>query len=404
MLNFQGYQRWLRRAAAMIVLHALGFLGGHAVAQEPVRISSIKELRDRFRTLEEKPVVLRGWVSTEKKLPRGVIKGFYLKDRFGSLLLIRTTGDLPEIGAELIVTGPALRDAKSRDIYVLEEQRTDIDERELELVNQCEDGIQNGQWRDAEELIQEIRLLKPGSAYIAGLIQELAEHRLVTECRGAIQSGQFGVAGELILDIERLNPGSSYISVLEGELEDAERRRRLMISLGVGIAVLGLGAIVLIIMRRRGEDPGPVAYPVEDDTKSAEDYPTKPVMEDYKTVRVYKTTKTLPGKLAVLEDGAESDVFVLFDQTGKGEVDIGRDSPDVSSGIRIKDDSNTLSRRQARLTYDRENNQFRLKNLAGGESNPTIVDGKEMAENTEITISEGQVLTMGSVKLKFRAN
>ena len=118
----------------------------------------------------------------------------------------------------------------------------------------------------------------------------------------------------------------------------------------------------------------------------------------------YKTTKILPGKLIVVDDrnGAqETEVIYLTDPSGMGEVEIGRESPDVTDGVRIKDKANTLSRRQARLVYSAQAGEFRLVNLAGEDSNPTVINGRRMANQETVLLGNNDILQMGTVRLKF---
>lgn len=91
-------------------------------------------------------------------------------------------------------------------------------------------------------------------------------------------------------------------------------------------------------------------------------------------------------------------------QTGRGEIEIGRDSPDKSGGIRTKAPSNTLSRSQARLLYSSQKRGFKLMNLAGESSNPTIVNGRQMAANEVIELNDGDNLVMGNSEMKFIKN
>ncbi len=84
-----------------------------------------------------------------------------------------------------------------------------------------------------------------------------------------------------------------------------------------------------------------------------------------------------------------------------GEVEIGRESPDVTDGVRIEDKANTLSRRQARLVYSAQTGEFRLVNLAGGDSNPTVINGRRMASNETVLLRNDDILEMGNIRLKF---
>ena len=140
--------------------------------------------------------------------------------------------------------------------------------------------------------------------------------------------------------------------------------------------------------------------------KTAKILPPKPtVLEDRaKEPAEYKTTKILPGKLIVVDDrnGAqETEVIYLTDPSGMGEVEIGRESPDVTDGVRIKDKANTLSRRQARLVYSAQAGEFRLVNLAGEDSNPTVINGRRMANQETVLLGNNDILQMGTVRLKF---
>jgi hypothetical protein len=85
---------------------------------------SVDDLRRHFSAQYKNEVVsVRGWVSTEKRVTSSSFKGFYLKDRYGSLVLIRTTSSLPDITSELLVTGVATQDADTGDIYLAETKR-----------------------------------------------------------------------------------------------------------------------------------------------------------------------------------------------------------------------------------------------------------------------------------------
>ena len=119
----------------------------------------------------------------------------------------------------------------------------------------------------------------------------------------------------------------------------------------------------------------------------------------------YRTTKILPGKLIMLNNqhGAEETAVIhLTDASGRGEVEIGRESPDAIGGVRIKDKANTLSRRQARLVYSAQTGEFRLVNLAGEDSNPTVINGRRMAKQETVPLGNDDILQMGAVRLQFR--
>jgi hypothetical protein len=164
-----------------------------------------------------------------------------------------------------------------------------------------------------------------------------------------------------------------------------------IVLVAVGVAVLALVGVAIFLVRRGR----PTVSHIDGDKPQR-------TVDDYKTLRVYKTTKVLPGKLVVIDGRQETDTIHLSDQTGRGEIEIGRDSPDITGGIRIKDKSNTLSRRQARLLYSASSREFRLVNVAGDSSNPTIINGRQMTQDEALVLKDGDIMIMGNVELKFR--
>ena len=166
----------------------------------------------------------------------------------------------------------------------------------------------------------------------------------------------------------------------------------------IGAAVLVLIVIAVLLMRRQ-RSAGVSAAPADG---AAVSLPPSTTIDDFKTVKVYKTTKVLPGTLVVMEGGKETDIIYLSDQSGRGEIEIGRDSPDAAGGIRIKDRTNTVSRRQARLVYSADTRDFRVVNVATEQSNPTTVNGKPLAANESVLLSDGDTVGMGSLEVKFR--
>ncbi len=351
-----------------ICLAAVLLLAPASSAQDAV---SVRELRMSFdSTYKNELVAVHGWVSTEKRVLSKTFKGYYIKDRFGDFLLIRTTQQLPDINSELDVKGVAVRDADTGDVYLTETTR-DV-----------------------------LRAIPPGG----GNVGSPAAPPVSTSQAPAPQAPGAAPAAPVAAPEEPAGPPAD---------EGMSQQTKLLIGFGVAIVVLVSAALFLLTRKR--EAPAAAAGPGWDASASAGAptvreagapavYPTAsgPTVDDYKTVKVYKTTKVLPGKLVVVENKQETDVIHLTDQSGRGEVEIGRDSPDITSGIRIKDRTNTLSRRQARIAYSASSRQFSVVNLAGDASNPTIVNGRQMTENESLALKDGDVLVMGNVEMKFR--
>jgi hypothetical protein len=296
----------IRRTTALSF--AILFLSAAALKADDVSIGDVK--RGKYNN---EVVSVSGEVVPGPKVETLSLKGYYLKDRYLDVILVKTTDQLPELKSEYQVTGVAQPDAASKETFILEKQRVAIPQTPPAAP-------------------------PPPPA----------------------------------------PPSRNYRPLI-----------------AIGAVVLVLVGIAIWLMRRQRSTAAP--------TDGAEASPPPPAaIDDFKTVKVYKTTKVLPGTLVVLEGGRETDIIYLSDQSGRGEVEIGRDSPDASGGIRIKDRTNTVSRRQARLVYSANTGVFRVVNLATEQSNPTTVNGKAVAANESVALSDEDTLGMGSMELKFR--
>lgn len=332
---------------------------------------SVDELKEGFSSrYKQESVALRGWVATEKRVVSSSFKGYYLRDRFGSLILVRTTKPLPEITTEIQVTGVALQDADSGELYVAEVFRGEI----------------------LKETAQEKE--KPPARSAAPLPPA---PKPVLEAKPATD-----------LPKQPAQPPPQPVGKAPTPAPEKEGLETSWVLGLIGTGIVALIALAVYLSRRGSaqrstyaapaESTGVQASPVAQPTLAA-----NPSFDDFKTVKVYKTSKVLPGQLVVLEGDRETDILYLSDQSGRGEIEIGRDSPDITGGIRIKDPSNTVSRRQARILYLPDRQQFQLMNLAGDSSNPTAVNGKVLRENEAVPLSDGDKIVMGSLTARFRA-
>jgi len=382
MRNARGLTRGAVLAAVVAVVVGCWLVVG-AAAQAPQAQAPVahKALKDSFALYNKEVVVVQGWVTTEKQVREASFKGYYLRDRFGDLILIRTTKPLPGINTEVRVKGVALLDTDpKREPYVAEEER--------------------------ESLKVPVDVDRP---VVESKIDEKAN-----------------AAGEKITPASDVAKASDTKNIpLSPALPVSQPGRFAWLTsrwiAGLSIAGLALlvAAFVLVLSRKKEADAATIASTADawqspyQSTAAASQGPADlglrkepaaeaPVVEDYKTVKAFKTTKVLPGRLIVLENQKETDVIHLSDQSGRGEIEIGRDSPDATAGIRIKDKTNTLSRHQARLMYSAATQEFKLLNLVGDTANPTLHNGRPMHENEAIVLKDGDVLGMGNVELKFR--
>jgi hypothetical protein len=244
--------------------------------------------------------------------------------------------------------------------------------------------------------------------------RRVAELRI--EIPELIDAADWEQAGARVEELLSLAPGSAdalgwaaSIDAFMAEEARAAANRRMLIYGGMGLAAILLAATgTWLIRASKAAPPAAVATgspATKSVTSSTADRPLVAAPEgidDYKTVKVYKTTKVMPATLTVLDGEAETDVIHLYDHTGTGEVELGRESPEANSGIRIKDKTNTVSRRQATIQYLSSSKTFWLTNLAGLTSNPTVLNGRELGENESAELSDGDTVIFGALKARFR--
>ncbi len=346
------FPRGQRVAALMCRLLTVGLFAGVINAQTPI---SVRELVRGFHSrYKNEQVTVQGWVSAEKRVSSTSFKAYYLKDRYGSTIVVRTVNKVPQINSEVLVTGVALVDADTRRFFISETRREEVSSAGEETEEEAREPLE---LPSTENLIL-IGVIAIGLLWVVVRLRR----RKAAPAPGPVPSYKPAPA-----------PVPSYKS---GPAPEPGRPYK----------------------------PAPPPIPSAESASVA--FPTaqvaSPTMDDFKTVRVFKTTKVLPGTLVILENGEETDTIYLSDQSGRDEIEIGRDTPDITGGIRIKDKTSTLSRRQARLLYSAAEEQFKLVNLAPETSNPTIINGRQMSGDETVVLKDNDVLRMGNVELRFR--
>ena len=339
------FTRGVGVAAFVCRLLTVVLFAGVINAQTPI---SVRELVRGFHSrYKNEQVAVQGWVSAEKMVSSTSFKAYYLKDRYGSTIVVRTVNKVPEINSEVLVTGVALVDADSKRFFISETRREEV-------------GSAGEETEEAAR--QPLELPSTENLILIGVIA-IALLWVVVRLRRRKAAPAASAPG----------PVPSYKPAPAPE-------------------------------SGRPYKPAPPPIPSAESASVA--FPTAQVasstVEDFKTVRVFTTSKVLPGTLVILGNGQETDTIYLSDQSGRDEIEIGRDSSDIAGGIRIKDKTSTLSRRQARLLYSAGEKQFKLVNLAPETSNPTMINGRQMSGDETVVLKDNDVLRMGSVELRFR--
>jgi len=350
----------------------LGMLGAAVQAQAFV---SIEDLTSNISEYKDEKVQVQGWVASEKKVQSRTFKGYYLKDRYATFLLVRTTEELPPINAELTVTGIAMVTAEG-DIYLTEIAREESKEEEYAEFWRLQDEKQQLEQQQSELQAQIDAVRKAAEIQDAATRQQQSALKADLERQREILQQKERELKAKIAEEERRR--EEMKRRLKEEREAAERNMYILFGV-IGVVIVFLMGLVFYAIARKA--PKPIDYP---------------------TVKFYRSSKPLPGRFILIEGGRETHTVPLSDQTGKGEVEIGRDSGDIKTGIRIKDPSNTMSRRQARLVYTASTGEFRLVNLAGDQANPTLVNNRAVGLNEVVVLQDGDLVQMGRQEMKFR--
>jgi len=125
------------------------------------------------------------------------------------------------------------------------------------------------------------------------------------------------------------------------------------------------------------------------------------------TVPPQETVKML-GRLEVISGHDEPEIPLMAPVSQRGpsgaghRYTIGRSpasAEDKYTHIQLK--PRTVSREQAELSH--VSNSFRLTNLVSEQKNPTLVNGAALEKGEQVQLSDGDVITMGEVKLRLHA-
>jgi hypothetical protein len=339
-------------------------------AEQPT--NRVQDIQNSPGEFEDEVVEIRGFVTEYKEDDVETTRFYYLKDRYGDIIMVRTTGGLPTVGERYRVSGPVSIDPEMNRPYVSEESRAQLS------------GVATG---------------GAGSDGDA------------TQGAGSEASGGDGTAG---------GDGTSVQTLL-------------FVAIGVVVLLL-FGLLIYVLYQRRqaqvatqggsslsadtpppsgGQNGGQQASGQQasgqqaggsgaaSQASSGGPEPEEVVQDE--TVKMHvppEGTLKFLGSLEVVVGLDDVDRIPLHrppGQDGKeAEITIGRASGPPYEHIELK--PRTVSSKQAKLVHDGD---CKVVNYASKESNPTRVNGEPMDLNDSVEIEDGDVLTMGEVKLRY---
>ncbi len=308
----------------------------------------VKDIKRNPRKYRNEVVAIDGFVTQFVEDKAQTTDFYYLKDDWGGLIKVRTSAGRPEVGRKYRVTGPLSIDIRYREPFISEEKR------------------------------------------------ELLEQPIVVESpnTGAVEASR-----EQNVTVEPVAPEPQPDQPV---IQQPLWQKPIFLIVGGAILLLVLIIILVAILLRSStrSDKG------SDEPISASDNPAPGQTLEGKTIKMQVpppgTLKLLPGRLEVLsgDDTVKEIRFYKPKGVARPEVTFGRAQGPAYSHVQLK--AMTVSSRQAKMVFDGAT--VFLINYASSESNPTLINGREMAVEESVPVNNGDTIAMGEVKFKFHAN
>lgn len=355
--------RMTRTATVVFLLFCAFALSAQSDGLQPTRIAVIKGLPGTY--LNER-VRIDGFVTQFVDATSKSTSFFYLKDDWGAVMKVRTSKESPSVGKRYSIEGPVGLDPRTKDLYVSEESR-------LELFK----GV------EAEINLNQHPVISPP-----------------TKTDVAVQTS-VGTA------VSTAPPSATAAetttrATTTGSLDGVSAWP---IYLAIGGAVILILAVAVFLMLRSRRDEMPTAdYGLASASHMEAPPPPEQVIEG-KTIKLHapppNTVKLLPGWFEVTagDDVVKQIRFYKLGGDRGAETTFGRAAGRPYAHIQLK--APTVSSRQARVSFD--NGAAQLTNFASSDSNPTRVNGRELAVNESVDLSESDRVEMGEVSLLFHS-
>jgi hypothetical protein len=327
--------------AVVVLLFCTASLLAQADRLQPTRIAAIKANRSSY---VNEVVRIDGFVTRFVDSGSKSTSFFYLKDDWGSVIKVRTSTEAPSVGKRYSIAGPVGIDPRSDDLFISEETRV---------------------------AVVDTLAVQPTPSVQPKVSDDPTKDHQATPNGGTTKS----------------NSLSLYLLI-------------------GGAAVIVLTAITLIMVRLNREEMQTADYyslsSISPGTRIEPPPPPEQVIEG-KTIKLHapppNTVKLLPGWFEVLEgdDVVKQIRFYKLGGERGSETTFGRAAGRPYAHIQIK--APTVSSRQAKVSFD--NGAPLLTNFASADSNPTRVNGRDLAMNESVPLSESDRVQMGEVSLLF---
>lgn len=335
-------------------------------AQTRVGVGDVRS--DVNRWLNER-VELTGVVQNYVQDRASTSRFYILRDDFGRTILVRTGPELPETNAKYTVIGTVSYDVTRRELFVHEDQRIQL---------------------------------------------TTAEGLPVGTASGRIPVGAAASAAEVS------PPAATATTPTESGTEVAPAAGwqwwEVALVVGLGALLIGIVAALIVVLRGKRRTAGPPvsdfnlsaslpAHPVTAPNAGVLDIPAPQEVIEGRTIKMHapppNTIKLLPGWLEVVsgDEVVKQIRFYKLKGDATSETTFGRAVGRPYAHIQLK--PMTVSSRQAKVSF--EPGGPRLTNFAAADSNPTKVNGRELAVGESVALQEGDMVEMGEVVFRHHA-
>ena len=334
-------------------------------ALQPMRISLIKANAAGY--LNEL-VRIDGFVTQFVDTGTKSTRFYYIKDDWGSVVKVRTSKQAPSVGKRYSIEGPVGVDPRTKDLYVSEETRAELFKGVEPWINMEQRDIASPP-RDAATAQEKATTTQTAASETAG----------ASATAKAPAGTTTGIASP---PTERSTPTLMYVAIG-----------------GAALIILALG--LFLAFRSRSDDQLTNDFSIA--TAAVEAPPAPEQVIEGKTIKLHapppNTVKLLPGWFEVVsgDDVVKQIRFYKLGGEHGAETTFGRALGRPYAHIQLK--ATTVSSRQAKVTFD--NGSARLTNFASNDSNPTNVNGRDLAVNESVPLRESDRVEMGEVSLLF---
>ena len=361
-------------------------------------LTTIEILSTRYNSFNHEEVVFEGYIERYVAGSATTSSYYEIKGEYGATIRVNTTQPSPEINQRYRVTGTMT--IHNGEPLIIEKHK-----RMIHIQGYSLTIIQNPQGAGSVSPAGRIDI-DPGESVN---ISAIANRNFRFE--------NWTIDNRVVSTNENYNfvmPEANTVIVANFAKDNT-----LWIVGGAALGLLVLALIIVLALRKPRQMPPPPPMPTMEpaSTKFKEEPATETVRinvdQDYTTIKLQQsapaTVKFIPGELEILNglDKGKSFKMAGYPTSDGSVATIGRDHDGWQSQvaperqyahIRLKDESNTLSRMQAELVH--RGGTLYLKNLS--KVNPAQVDGEDVPVNEVVEIKPDSIIKTGFIEFRYK--